>query len=33
MFEGLPRAEDPRKSLHVEEVATPRSARARRWWR
>ena len=31
MFEGLPTKEkDPRKSLHVEEVPPPSSARARR---
>ena len=34
MFEGLPTKEkDPRKSLHVEAVATPSSARVRRSWR
>ncbi|MFC7573505.1 hypothetical protein ACFQX8_14475 [Klenkia terrae] len=34
MFEGVDsKDKDPRKSLHVEEVATPSWARARRSWR
>ena len=32
MFEGRPSSDkDPRKSLHVEDVATPSWAPARRW--
>ena len=34
MFEGMSAKEkDPRKSLHIDEVPVPSSARARRWWR